>query len=287
MQLHLLNRSSDENRSLTVNHNRYPNFLRIWHYHPEFELVVILQSTGTRFIGDSIEKFREGDVVLIGKNVPHMWLNDEAYFQDDSSVAAEAVAIHFKKEFLGADFFDVPEMKPISDLLEKAGRGIKFKNLNSATLAKIKKLIDFDATTRIFKTMEVLYTLSRHKKYQLLSSASFVNSFRKTENRRMDKIYAYVFENFNAGISASDVAKVAGMNKSAFSRFFKKIHRSPFTRYLNEIKLGYACKLLLENKESITAIGYLSGFNNISNFNRQFKLKYGISPSVYLKRHSP
>ena len=284
-QLHLLNRSSDENRSFTVTQNLYPNFLRVWHYHPEFELVVILQSTGTRFIGDSIEKFEEGEVVLIGKNVPHMWLNDEAYFQEGSTLKAEAVAIHFIKKFLGPDFFKVPEMKPISDLLDRAGRGIKFTDLDNDMVDKIKKLIDYDATTRIFKTIEVLYALSKHERYQLLSSTSFVSCFQRTENKRMDKIYAYVFENFNEAISASAVAEVAGMNKSAFSRFFKKIHRKPFTRYLNEIKLGYACKLLLEDKESITSIGYLSGFNNISNFNRQFKLIYGMSPSSYLKNH--
>ena len=176
-------------------------------------------------------------------------------------------------------------MKPISELLGRAGRGIKFTDLDNDTVDKIKKLMDYDATTRIFKTIEVLYALSKHERYQLLSSTSFVSCFQKTENRRMDKIYAYVFENFNEAISASDVAKVAGMNKSAFSRFFKKTHRKPFTRYFNEIRLGYACKLLLENMDSITAIGYMSGFNNISNFNRQFKLIYGMSPSSYLKNH--
>jgi AraC-like DNA-binding protein len=247
---------------------------------------VILQSAGTRFIGDSIEKFEQGEIVLIGKNLPHMWLNDEVYFNDDSTLQAEAVAIHFNKEFLGADFFDVPEMKPISDLLDRAGRGIKFTYLNNDLTDKIKKLIDYDPTTRIFKTIEVLYALSKHERYQLLGSNSFVSSFQKTENRRMDKIYAYVFENFNEGISASDVAKIADMNKSAFSRFFKKVYRKPFTRYLNEIKVGYACKLLLEKQESITTIAYLSGFNNISNFNRQFKTIQGKSPSSYLKYHS-
>lgn len=284
-QLRLLNRSCDENRSFTVTHDRYPNFLRVWHYHPEYELVAIQQSTGTRFIGDSIEKFEEGEVVLIGTNVPHMWLNDEIYFQDDSKLEAEAVAIHFKKEFLGPDFFRIPEMKPISELLHRADRGIRFTDLDHDMVDEIEKLMDYDSTTRVFKTIEILYALSKHERFELLSSNSFVSSFQKTENTRMDKIYAFVFENFNQGISASDVAEVAGMNKSAFSRFFKKTHRKPFTRYLNEIKLGYACKLLLENTESITAIGYMSGFNNISNFNRQFKLIYGVAPSSYLKNH--
>ncbi|SHJ03835.1 AraC family transcriptional regulator [Pseudozobellia thermophila] len=285
MKLHFLNRTSVSDRSFSINHNVYPNFLRVWHYHPEIELVVILKSTGTRFIGDSIEKFQEGEVVLIGKNVPHMWLNDEVYFQPDSTLEAEAFAVHFTRDFLGKDFFNIPEMKQISELLDRANRGIRFNGLTTAQVRRIIDLIDCDFTTRVYRIIEVLHDLAKHGEYDLLASTSFLSSFQKTGNSRMDKIYAYVFENFNSGISASDVARMSGMNKSAFSRFFKKAHRKSFTRYLNEIKVGYACKLLLENKESITSIAYLSGFNNISNFNRQFKVISGMSPSEYLKYH--
>ncbi|MBU2975658.1 AraC family transcriptional regulator [Zobellia sp. B3R18] len=286
MKLQLLNRASVADRSFSVSHNQYPNFLRVWHYHPEIELVVILKSSGTRFIGDSIEKFQEGEVVLIGKNVPHMWLNDEIYFQPESTLEAEAFAIHFTRDFLGKGFFEIPEMKQVSNLLMRADRGVKFMNLSRELVKRITNLIEYDSTTRIFKTIEILSDLSKHESYQLLSSRSFVTAFQKADNLRMDKIYAYVFENFNDGISASDVAKMTGMNKSAFSRFFKKVHKKPFTRYLNEIKVGYASRLLLENKESITSIAYLSGFNNISNFNRQFKVIHGMAPSAYLKYHT-
>ncbi|MBT9188778.1 AraC family transcriptional regulator [Zobellia russellii] len=286
MKLQLLNRASVADRSFSVSHNQYPNFLRVWHYHPEIELVVILKSSGTRFIGDSIEKFQEGEVVLIGKNVPHMWLNDEIYFQRESTLEAEAFAIHFTRGFLGKGFFEIPEMKQVSNLLMRADRGVKFMDLSRQLVKRITNLIEYDSTTRIFKTIEILSDLSKHESYQLLSSRSFVTAFQKADNLRMDKIYAYVFENFNDGISASDVAKMTGMNKSAFSRFFKKVHKKPFTRYLNEIKVGYASRLLLENKESITSIAYLSGFNNISNFNRQFKVIHGMAPSAYLKYHT-
>ena len=285
MKLHLLNRSCIENESLRVAHNRYANFLRVWHYHPEFELAVILKSSGTRFIGDSIKKFKEGEVVLIGKNVPHMWLNDEAYFQENTELRAEAVAVHFKREFLGKDFFSIPEMKLISNLLDRAGRGIKFRNLEQVLVTKIVDLKNHDSTTRIFKMIEVLFLLAKQEDVEFLSSSSFVNGFHKTENRRLDKIYEYVFENFNKPISSSDVAEIADMNKSSFSRFFARTHKKSFTAYLNEIRVGYACKLLLENNESITSIAYMSGFNNISNFNRQFRSIHGASPSSYLKNH--
>ncbi|MRI01306.1 helix-turn-helix domain-containing protein [Kriegella sp. EG-1] len=285
MKLHLLNRSSVVNESFRVSHNRFANFLRVWHYHPEYELVLILQSTGTRFVGDSIVKFKEGELVLIGKNVPHMWLNDEVYFEEYSELQAEAIAIHFKEDFLGKDFFDIPEMKIVANFLNQASRGIKFKNIDASILNEIINLVRHNSTTRIFKLIEILYLLSKHSEYEFLSSSSFVSAFHKTENRRLDKIYEFVFENFNNPISSSDVAEIADMNKSAFSRFFKKTHKKSFTTYLNEIRVGYACKLLLENKESITSIAYMSGFNNISNFNRQFKAIHGASPSSYLKDH--
>ncbi|MEO9511257.1 MAG: AraC family transcriptional regulator [Flavobacteriaceae bacterium] len=285
MKLHLLDRSSIIDRSLTVSHNLYQNFLRIWHFHVEFELVVILQSSGMRFVGDNIEKFDVGDVVLIGKNVPHMWLNDDKYFEKGSSLEAEAISVHFKKDFLGADFFNVPEMNAISNLLYKAEQGIKFLKVEDNVINELKILVNLNPMAQIIKIIEILSLLSRHKEFKLLASSGFMNSFHKTENRRLDKIYEYVFENFNSPIGSGDVAKVVGMNKSAFSRFFKKTHRKPFTKYLNEIRIGYACKLLLENNESITSIAFLSGFNNISNFNRQFKMIKGKSPSAYFNFH--
>tara|TARA_R110002050_G_scaffold100580_1_gene208100 strand:- start:29636 stop:30529 length:894 start_codon:yes stop_codon:yes gene_type:complete len=286
MKLHLLNRSSVENKSLTVSHNLFNNFLKIWHFHEELELVIILKSSGMRFVGDSIEKFDVGDVVLIGKNVPHMWLNDEQFFKKNSDLKAEAISVHFKTDFLGSMFFDVPEMKQIANLLKQADRGIKFIDLNVNIIHTIEELENLDATSQIIKLIEILNFLSQHENYTLLSSSGFINSFHKTENRRLDKMYEYIFQNFNSPIGSGDVAKNIGMNKSAFSRFFKKTHRKPFTKYLNEIRIGYSCKLLIENKESITSIAYLCGFNNISNFNRQFKVIKGSTPSSYLQHYS-
>ena len=283
MKLHLLNRSSIENRSIKVSHNLYKNFLRVWHFHPEFELVAIIRSSGTRFVGDNIERFDKGDVVLIGKNIPHLWLNDDAYFEENSNLMAEAIAVHFEKEFLGKGFLEMPEMYPLSNLFEMAARGLRFLNVKESLLNEFKLLPSLDPTGQVIKIIDILSHLSKHKEYKLVCSSTYVNSFHKTENKRLDKIYEYVFENFNTPISSSNVAEIIGMDKSAFSRFFKKTHRKPFTKYLNELRIGYACKLLIENREGITSIAYLSGFNNVSNFNRQFKIIKGKTPSLYLK----
>ncbi len=285
MKLHLLNRSSKENSSFTINHNKYQHFLKIWHYHPELELVVLLKSTGTRFIGDSIAKFEEGEVVLIGKNLPHMWLNDDIYFDETSRLQTEAIAVHFDIDFLGKKLFEAPEMKTISDLFDRAQQGIQFLEVADELLEDIKRITTLGTFEKTIELLKILYSLAKHDKFKLLSNPGFANSFNKTSNKDLDKIYEYVFKNFKDPIRSKDVAKITHMNPSSFSRFFKRIHRKTFTRYLNEIRVGYACKLLIEDVDNVTSICYESGFSNISNFNRQFKLITGMTPTVYIYRH--
>lgn len=285
MKLHLLDRSSIGNTSITVSQNNYKNFLKVWHFHEELELVYIVKSTGTRFVGDSIEKFQSGEVILIGKNVPHMWLNDEAYFEENSNLNAQAVSVHFKDNFVGKEFLSLPEMQPIAHLLKKASQGIKFHNVTDNIKNELKNLRSLNPAIKITRIIEILSTLEQAKKYSLLSSNGFINTFHQTENKRLNIIYEYVYQNFHTPISSKDVAELANMNASAFSRFFKTIHRKPFTRFLNEIRIGFACKMLLENKESITSIAYACGFGNISNFNRQFRIIKNESPSSFLSQH--
>ncbi|WP_027067662.1 AraC family transcriptional regulator [Maribacter sp. Hel_I_7] len=285
MKLHLLDRSSTGNTSITVSQNNYKNFLKVWHFHEELELVYIIKSTGTRFVGDSIEKFQSGEVILIGKNVPHMWLNDEAYFEENSSLTAQAVSVHFKDNFVGKEFLSLPEMQPISHLLKKATQGIKFNNVTDNIKNELLNLSSLNPAIKITRIIEILSKLEQTQHYTLLSSNGFINTFHQTENKRLNTIYEYVYQNFHTPISSKDVAELANMNASAFSRFFKTIHRKPFTRFLNEIRIGFACKMLLENKESITSIAYACGFGNISNFNRQFRIIKNESPSSFLSQH--
>lgn len=285
MKLHFIDRSNLEENSFTIKHNVYPNFLKIWHYHPELELVLILKSTGTKFIGDSIEKFQVGEVILIGENLPHMWLNEKSYFEENSNLIAEAIAFHFKKDFLGSEIFQAPEFKGIKLLIDNAKFGIKFKKINPEIKTRMLKLSQLSGFKRLQEFLQILSDLSKHKDIKFLSSTGFLNTFKKTDNNTLDKTYAYIFKNFTNQITLDDVASIANMNTSSFSRFFKRVNRKSFNEYLNEIRIGYACKLLIEHQYNITRICYESGFNNISNFNRQFKKIMGQSPSKFLKNH--
>ncbi len=285
MKLHLIDRSSAPTSSFSIKRNVYPHFLKVWHYHAELELVLINKSTGTRFVGDSIEKFQEGDVILIGRNLPHMWLNDEIYFKEESDLMADALSIHFKEDFLGNIFQQTSEMKHIHQLFNRAKLGIKFEDLLPALVEKIVALSNLNSFDRTLKFIQVLNDLAEIKKYKLLASNGFISTFNASKDEKLSKVYSYVYNHFKTPIGSKDVAEIIHMNQAAFSRYFKRTHRKTFTRYLNEIRIGYACKLLIEQSFNIKTICYECGFNNISNFNKQFKLILGISPSNYSKKH--
>lgn len=214
-----------------------------------------------------------------------MWLNDEEYFAESGSLIAEATAIHFRQDFLGNDFFEAPELKNIRELIEKSRYGLKFENLNPKIKNSIQVLDKGTQFEKLMRFIHILKHLADHKHKTVLSSEGYLNTFKKTNNKNLDKIYEYIFNNFDKQIVLSEVAEIANMNPSAFSRFFKRINRKTFKEYVNEIRIGYACKLLSEHQYNITRICYESGYNNISNFNRQFKKITGKSPSQYLQHH--
>lgn len=284
MHPRLLDRSNTQGQVFVTRRNRYNHFLKIWHYHPELELVVIQESTGTRFVGDSIEKFNEGEVVLLGKDLPHMWLNDPPYFQKNSGLFADALCIHFKDDFLGNDFFKLATTEHLFQLFQMANRGIKFLDLDFPIVDHIKAIKeatnDFNG---LMQLLQLLDQLARHKKIELLTSEVYpVANF----NKSSDKTHEFIFKNFHKPIQLSEVAAIAQMNPSAFSRYFKRIHRKTFSKYLIELRVGFACKLLMENKVNISNVCYESGFNNISNFNKQFRSIMNMTPTEYIKKHN-
>lgn len=283
MKPKFLNRSYEKRQAFSIKRNRFPYFLKIRHYHPELELVYITKSTGTRFVGDHIEKFEPGELVLLGKNLPHMWLNDKEYFQSNSDGIAEALCIHFKEDFTGKHFLELPGTEPLVELFRNARRGIRFVNLEFPAAELIEDLAsEKDEFQRLLNFLALLQKLAKHTQIKLLSSEGYLE--RKPEEHS-DNTHEFIFKNFTKQILLSDVAAIARMNPSAFSRYFKRIHRKTFSRYLIEIRIGYACKLLIENKINISSASYESGFNNISNFNKQFRIIMDMSPSQYIKQH--
>ena len=287
MKPKFIDRSTHLYKSINVEEHCYPHFLKVWHYHAEIELVSIVSSSGTRFIGDSIRKFQPDDLILIGEHVPHLWLNDHAYFRKSSTLEARALVVHFDRNFAGTDFFQIPEMKSVNDLLVRASYGIEFQgSIKTKIRQRLHKMLEMDNFQRVMELINILKSLSAADTCQPLCSPGFINAFGKGENKRMDIVYEYIIDNFKEEISLDKIASLTNMNKSSFCRYFRKVHNKTLTLYINEFRIGYACKLLLERQFNISEICFESGFKNISNFNRQFKEIMGLSPSGYRNKYA-
>lgn len=287
MKPYFIDKSNLSNRSFSFEYHSLPHYLKVWHYHPELELLIQKKSTGTRFIGDNISKFEPGEVVLVGKNLPHMWLNDDVYFNDKSSLKAEAHVIHFREDFAGEGFFKIPEMSSINELLKRSAQGIMFLGESKAVIHQmVESLSSASDFNKIFELVKILKMLSEETDYELLSSEGFLTDFEKSDKRQLDEVYHYVMQNFQNQIRLEKIAEIVNMTASSFSRYFKRVNGKTFSQYLSEIRIGYACRLLIENEHQISRVCFESGFNNLSNFNRQFKSIMNYSPSEYLKLHA-
>lgn len=280
----LLKRGATPDHSFSVARHDFPHFLKVWHYHVELELVYIVRSEGTRFIGDTIDRFQAGELMLIGSNLPHMYQNDSAYFEPNSEKRAEAYAIHFKPAFLKTSFSDIPELLEFHTLIEKAKLGLKFSRKTVDKVgSKIQALEKMNDLPRMLGFLEILADLCKDPQAATIASPGFVNHFEQAGDLKLDKVYDYVMNHFQEDINVDDIADLVSMNKSSFCRYFKRTTQKTFTEFLNEIRIGFACKMLMERQMGVLEISYYCGYNNISHFNRQFKKKMSMSPSVYLQ----
>jgi len=271
------------NTSFAIQEWSGPYFSVPWHFHPEYELVLILSSEGDRFIGDSIKRFRPGDLVLIGSNIPHWYRNDEIYYQENSEKPLEVLSLYvqFKFDFLGHHFFDAPETKNIKALLDSSQMGLEIKGKTRELVTDM--MIDMQKLTGMNKLLQLLNMLdiiSNSNELEILSAHESV-SINAKDSERINTIYEYVMCNFKRPISVEEVSKLLYMCPETFCRFFKKRTRKNFTYFLNEIRVAHACKMLVEKDLNISEVCFACGYNNISYFNRQFKVIKKMTPQVF------
>jgi AraC-like DNA-binding protein len=247
-----------------------------WHYHPEIELVYVNRGSGKRQIGSHISYYRNGDLILIGSNLPHCGFTEGLTGNENETV------IQIKPDFLGNQFFEIPEMKNIKALFERAAMGIVYTGDSKKKIGqKMESLKNEGPYQRLLGLLEILHLLESSKEYSVLNAQGFILETELQDNHRINKIFNFVKEEFQRPISLEEVAKKVSMTLPAFCRYFKKITGKTFTQFVNEYRLAHAAKLLHEKQISITEICFESGFNNFSHFNKQFKKFTGKSPSVY------
>ena len=249
-----------------------------WHYHPEIELVYVKGGNGKRHIGHHASYFRDGDLLLIGSNLPHYGFTDRFTRNQSETI------VQMKEDFLGDSFFKVPEMEAIQAMFEKAKAGMVFFGQTKQRLgARLEGLPRLDQFGRLIELLIVLREMALSTEYQILNADGYKLEVEQQDNDRINVVHAHVQAHFQAGISLEEVAGLVSMTVPAFCRYFKKLSGKTFTRFVNEYRVAHACKLLLEQNASITQVCFESGFNNFSHFNRFFREITGNSPSEYRK----
>lgn len=248
----------------------------LWHYHPEIELVFVNGGSGKRQIGSHISYYSDGDLVLIGSNLLHCG------FTDEKTGNKNEIVIQMPADFLGREFLNIPELKNIQQLFQKAKGGIAF---GKETIQKIAPIIDemgnrsnFD---RLLRMIRILNDLGVSNEYTILNADGFALELQVQDNDRINVVFNYVKDHFQEPIQLETVSNMVSMTTPSFCRYFKKITNKTFTNFVNDYRLVHASKLLSENTKSITEICFESGFNNFSHFNKSFKAFTGKSASQY------
>lgn len=261
----------------------YEHFTYPLHFHTEYEIIYIKEGTGTRFVGNNITKFQTGDILLIGSNLPHLMKSDEVYHSGNSNLRVKGTIIQFEKEFMYYAINHYPHFLKIKNLFQESQRGIYFAAASFPILQDLMEKIPLEnGLNQLMLFLEILKEMSETENGQIISTTDFVNET-IYDTARIDKIMSYLNKNYTRNVSLDEIASFAAMNASAFCRYFKSKTGKSFKNYILDMRIGYACKLLLMEDISISQLSSQCGFETISHFNKTFKKNTGYVPSQYRK----
>lgn len=266
-----------EYHALVYQEDRETIFYDKFHQHEEIQLSYIKEGEGTLIIGDTINDYEKGDILVIGSNLPHVFKSDSS-----KSTTSHMLSLFFTKNAFGNCFFDLEELKELKSLFKKTDNGFKI-SANKTLSSMFEELKSSSRLQQFISLLNILKLLSKIRS-KPLSTFVYEKQYSDIEGKRMSAVMDYTMNNYNKNISLETIAKVASMTKNAFCKYFKKRTNKTYFRFLNELRIENASKLLLANNDlSIAEIADKSGFNNISNFNRQFKMVKQLVPSEYRK----
>lgn len=269
-----------------VHHLNEKHFDPVWHSHSEYQLFVPLEGTGTRFVGDNIKAFKPGELTLTGTHLPHLWRSDEVYFEKKSNLSTRGIVIYFNENFLGDHFMDKEEMAMLKKLLSHSMRGLDFYGEDKKQVIRMmKELTKLDGIRSVIQLLKILNVLASTKDYEYISSVAHKEVFHQKETDRMNQVYTFVIKNFSRKILLRELADMMYMTPTSFSRYFTMRNNKSFSRFVSEIRIRHACKLLTETEDSIAQISYDCGFDTLSNFNKQFKEFTHKRPGDYKKEY--
>ncbi len=249
-----------------------------WHYHPELELVYVNGGAGKRQIGSHLSYYSEGDLILIGSNLPHCGFTDKFTGNISETV------VQMKADFLGNGFFDIPEMKRIQNLFEVAKGGVAFYGKTKRVIGEKLEVLEYQTDfQKLLSILNILNELGKSTEFKVLNAEGFAMEAEQKDNNRINVVFNHVKNNFREEITLQEMADLVNMTVPSFCRYFKKITNKTFVQFVNEYRLVHASKLLAEQPMSISEVCLESGFNNFSHFNKSFKAFTGRNPSEYRK----
>ncbi|SFI35720.1 AraC family transcriptional regulator [Bradyrhizobium sp. Gha] len=258
----------------------YPFHTVRWHFHPEYEIHQVVATSGRYFVGDFIGQFEPGNLVLTGPNLPHNWVSD---LPANATIPLRGRIIQFSEEFIGDTMRLMPELSGLAALLESSRRGVLFAASTSRELAPLmEEIVAAKGVRRIELFMMILGTLCRARGALPLSSPNYLPDPSGYMSAGMNKALAFIRENLTQPFGESDLATMAGQSQSAFSRSFRRHTGMSLVQYVKRLRINLACQILMSDEQaSITDICFEVGFNNLSNFNRQFLAEKGMPPSRF------
>jgi len=258
-----------------------PYFFDPIHFHEECQLTYIIESTGLILVGDKLDRFKKGEIYLIGKNLPHVFHNSERYFEEDSVFRARAISIFFSCDLITSLLEYIPESFNIQQLLENSVFGIKLSKEDARLITPyIKKMLNLEGFLKVLELLNILNMIANKKEATLISSRIPL-IMNEQDNNKLNKVFEYIMHHFRERISLDDVATLVYMTPTSFCRYFKQRTQKTFSGFLTEVRIDNACKLLSKSSYNVSEACYSSGYNNLSNFHRHFLKVTGMTPNQY------
>lgn len=259
----------------------FPYFGTPWHYHPEIELVLVLESRGTRVVGNAMSTFQEGDLSLLGSNLPHIYKNPQEHYRPDSTLRAKSIIIHFDPTKWGSSFLQLPEFKKLVDLFESAKLGIDLHGSTRQTVTGLmQRMLHENSTRRLVSLFEILNNIADSEEKRHISE-TVIQGANPVDTERLNAVYTFVANHYALPIRLQEVADLVHLTKTSFCRFFADRSKRSFSDFLLHFRLQKASNQLVNTSHPIATIAYQSGFRNLAFFNRKFKNKYGVTPKKY------
>lgn len=257
-----------------------PRFDFIWHYHPEYEINIIMKGQGKRLVGDHVEEFSIGEITVFGPNLPHTFVSREA------NDGIYSYGIQFSPELFPPGLLVKEEFSHIRRLFNRSRRGITFKSKATPQVVEmVERIHTKRGIDRYASLLKFLVFLGKKMNFRYLASSNYIESVRASDKNRIDIALKYIHDNFHNDLSLAEMAEITNLSPTSFCRYFKQQTGKSFIAYVNDWKIGRACQLLIRSNIPIAQVAFDSGFNNVVHFNRTFKDKKQTSPGNYRRQY--